>query len=68
LLATRDGKALHECLQQIEAERRKLVVLAFVEGLTHTEVAERVGQPLGSVKSSIRRALLALRVCLGGAA
>lgn len=68
LLATRDGKALHDCLQQVEADRRKLVVLAFVEGLTHTEVAARVGQPLGSVKSSIRRALLALRACLGGPA
>ncbi len=68
LLATRDGKALHECLQQIEADRRRLVMLAFVDGLTHTEVAQHVGQPLGSVKSSIRRALLALRACLGGAA
>ncbi len=65
LLATRDGAALHQCLQEIEAERRNLVVLAFVEGLTHTEVAARVSQPLGSVKSGIRRALLALRNCLG---
>jgi len=68
LLATRDGQALHECLQQVEADRRRLVLLAFVEGLTHTEVAGRVGQPLGSVKSSIRRALLALRTCLEGLA
>jgi len=66
LLATRDGEALHQCLQQVEADRRRLVLLAFVEGLTHTEVASRVGQPLGSVKSSIRRALLALRSCLDG--
>jgi len=41
------------------------VVLAFIEGLTHSEVAERVRQPLGTVKSSIRRALLVLRSCLG---
>jgi len=68
LLATRDGKALHHCLQEIEPDRRNLVLLAFVEGLTHTEVATRVGQPLGSVKSSIRRALLTLRACLGGSA
>jgi len=68
LLATREGTALHRCLQEVEPDRRNLVVLAFVEGLTHTEVAARVGQPLGSVKSSIRRALLTLRTCLGGAA
>ncbi len=67
LLATRDGQALHRCLGEVEPERRKLIVLAFVEGLTHTEVAARVGQPLGTVKSSIRRALMVLRTCLGGA-
>jgi RNA polymerase sigma-70 factor (ECF subfamily) len=65
LQTTREGEALHRCLQEIEAERRSLVVLAFVEGLTHSEVALRVKQPLGTVKSSIRRALMALRTCLG---
>lgn len=68
LLASRDGQALHRCLQDVAEDRRRLVILAFVEGLTHSEVAERVGQPLGSVKSSIRRALLTLRTCLGGTA
>ena len=65
LQTTRDGEALHRCLQEVEPERRSLVVLAFVDGLTHSEVADRVRQPLGTVKSSIRRALLALRTCLG---
>jgi RNA polymerase sigma-70 factor, ECF subfamily len=68
LMASRDGEALHQCLQQVETDRRRLVLLAFVEGLTHTELAARVGQPLGTVKSSIRRALLALRSCLDGLA
>ena len=66
LLATRKGQALHRCLQEVEPERRGLIVLAFVDGLSHTEVAAHVGQPLGTVKSSIRRALLTLRACLGG--
>jgi len=39
-------------------------VLAFVDGLSHSEVAERVRAPLGSVKSWIRRGLLSLRRCL----
>ena len=43
-------------------------MLAFFDGLTHAEVAARVGQPLGTVKSGIRRALLALRACVDGAA
>ncbi len=66
LQATEDGQALHRCLSAIPAERRGLVMLAFVEGLTHAEVAARTQQPLGTVKSGIRRALLALRACLNG--
>ena len=65
LQSSREGEALHRCLQEVDAERRSLVVLAFVDGLTHSEVAARVRQPLGTVKSSIRRALIALRTCLG---
>ena len=68
LLATQEGMLLHHCLQEVDPGRRSLVLLAFFDGLTHSEIAERVGQPLGSVKSGIRRALLALRNCLGGAA
>ena len=68
LLATQEGMLLHHCLEEVEPGRRGLVLLAFFEGLTHSEIAERVGQPLGSVKSGIRRALLALRNCLSEAA
>ena len=65
LQASREGEALYRCLAEVEPGRRRLVLLAFVEGLTHAEVAQRVEQPLGTVKSHIRRALLALRTCLG---
>ncbi len=68
LLATQEGMLLHHCLEEIDTGRRSLVLLAFFEGLTHSEIAERVGQPLGSIKSGIRRALLTLRACLGGTA
>lgn len=67
LLETRAGEALYQCLQQVPADRRRWVVLAFVDGLSHMELAARVGQPLGTVKSGIRRALMALRACLDGA-
>jgi len=43
---------------------RRLVLMAFLDGLTHPEIAARIAQPLGTVKSSIRRALAALRSCL----
>lgn len=66
LASSRDAAALHGCLGQLEAERRRLLLLAFVEGLSHSEVAERVRMPLGTVKSWIRRSLQALRLCLEG--
>jgi RNA polymerase sigma-70 factor (ECF subfamily) len=64
LVVTAEADALRECLTEIEADRRRLVLLAFVDGLTHVQITDRVGQPLGTVKSAIRRTLLALRACL----
>lgn len=64
LLRSRAGEALYRCLQLLPADRRHWIVLAFLDGLTHGEVASRLRQPLGTVKSGIRRALLTLRTCL----
>ena len=60
-----EGAALRRCLAELEPDRRQLTVLAFVQGLSHSELAARLDAPLGTVKSWIRRALAALRVCLG---
>ncbi len=62
----REARALHACLAGLAEERRRLIVLAFVDGLSHSEVAARTEVPLGTVKSWIRRGLLALRTCLEG--
>ena len=64
LVASAEGSALRVCLEAVEPPRRRLVTMAFIDGLTQTQIAHHVGQPLGTVKSSIRRALLALRTCL----
>jgi len=64
LVSTSEGAALQRCLLQLEAERRRLVVMAFVDGLSHSELAEKLRVPLGTVKSWIRRSLLSLRECL----
>lgn len=64
LEATRDHQALHAALAALAARPRQLLALAFFHGLTHEEIAEREGMPLGSVKSVIRRALLQLRQVL----
>ncbi len=64
LVSTSEGAALQRCLEQLEAERRRLVVMAFVDGLSHSELADTLRVPLGTVKSWIRRSLLSLRECL----
>jgi RNA polymerase sigma-70 factor (ECF subfamily) len=51
-------------MEQLEDNQRRCVVLAFVDGFSHTEIAERLTAPLGSVKSWVRRGLIALKGCL----
>jgi len=60
-----DSSSLRRCLEHLEERARKLIVLTYVHGLSHTELAAREGVPLGTVKSWIRRGALALRECLG---
>ena len=62
--ALAEAAALKRCLKLLDDEQRRSIVLAFVDGLSHSEIAERLKAPLGSVKSWIRRGLLALRRCL----
>lgn len=59
-----DAQSLERCLERLEASRRDCVVLAFVDGFTHEQIAERVATPLGTVKSWIRRSLAALKECM----
>jgi len=55
---------VRSALTAIPPEQRALVELAFFQGLSHSEIAERTGQPLGTVKTRIRSALLAIRKAL----
>lgn len=65
MIRTAEGRALADCLDQLEAEQRYCIVLAYHEGLTHEELAARLARPLGTVKSWVRRGLQRLRRCLG---
>jgi RNA polymerase sigma-70 factor (ECF subfamily) len=55
-----------DALDQLPARARDLVRLAFFDGLTHAEISERSGVPLGTVKSDIRRGLERMRRHLEG--
>lgn len=48
-------------IAQLPPDQRKTLEMAFFDGLTHTEIAEVTGDPLGTVKTRIRSALMALR-------
>jgi RNA polymerase sigma-70 factor (ECF subfamily) len=56
-----DGSRVQDALGALSPQRLKLVGLAFFEGLTFPEIAERTALPLGTVKSHIRRAMVELR-------
>ncbi len=56
--------ALQLCLQELNEDQKQVIVMSFLEGMTHNELVERVRSPLGTVKSWIRRGLQSLRTCL----
>jgi RNA polymerase sigma-70 factor (ECF subfamily) len=59
-----EAAALRKCLGLLDEVQKRSVVLAFVDGYSHAEIAERLSEPLGTIKSRIRRGLAALRTCL----
>ncbi len=59
-----DAARLRACLGLLEEKNRRSILLAFVDGLSHGQIAARLDMPLGTVKAWIRRGLLALRECL----
>ncbi len=60
----RTARMLDHCMGTLQPRQRDCILLAFQGGLTHAEVSTEVGEPLGSVKSWIRRGLTALKRCL----
>ena len=59
-----DGQRLAACLEGLEANRARAIRTAFFDGLTYEAVAGRLGAPVGTVKSWIRRGLAELKACL----
>jgi RNA polymerase sigma-70 factor (ECF subfamily) len=53
-------------LKDLPMEQQKSVEMAFFEGLTHSEIAAKTGDPLGTVKTRIRSALMTLRKAITG--
>jgi RNA polymerase sigma-70 factor (ECF subfamily) len=62
----RDARALADCLQQLNASQRQSITLAYLHGLSHGELAQHMREPLGTVKTWIRRGLEKLKTCMEG--
>ena len=60
-----EASALRRCLETLEPKPRNAVVLAYVYGLSHGELAGKLGVPLGTAKSWTRRGLMSLQECMG---
>jgi len=57
-------ESVHQALRGLTEEQAAVVQLAYFEGLTHSEIAARLGIPLGTVKTRLRLAFDKLRVSL----
>lgn len=67
LMQAAQARQVTDCMDQLSAEQKQCVALTYYQGLSHADVAQHLAQPLGTVKSWVRRALIALKDCLGGA-
>jgi len=63
-LASQQAWALHQCLGKLESRQREVVSLGYLRDLSHSELAEQLKLPLGTVKTWIRRGLEQLRTCM----
>ena len=64
LIAGADALAVRQCVEMLEGGSRQAIALAFYQGYTHADLAAHLNQPLGTVKSWVRRGLERLRQCL----
>lgn len=62
--ASEQAWAMHQCLDQLEARQREVVSLAYLRELSHGELSQQLGLPLGTVKTWIRRGLEKIRDCM----
>ena len=63
-ISSEENSKLHDCINRLSNNQQRSVALAFFRGLTHQELADCLAEPLGTIKSRIRRSLSRLKECL----
>jgi RNA polymerase sigma-70 factor (ECF subfamily) len=64
LEASEEGRRIAGCMKELEQNQRKAIALSFFEDLSQSEIAQRMGSPVGTVKSWLRRGMARLKRCL----
>ena len=64
LLAGAQARLVRDCVDALDAGQKQAIALAFYQGLSHAELADHLREPLGTVKSWVRRGLEKLKGCL----
>jgi len=67
LLRGAEAHSVRECVETLDAGQKQAIALAFYQGLSHAELARHMKQPLGTIKSWVRRGLERLKRCLDAA-
>ena len=60
LLLSGRGLRVRKAIDQLNPEQSEVIQIAYFSGLTHSEIADRLGQPLGTVKTRIRHGMMRL--------
>jgi RNA polymerase sigma-70 factor (ECF subfamily) len=63
-IRARDTSVIRRCLVELEPRQRTCILLAYYKGYSHSEIGARLGLPLGTVKSHVRRGLQRLKRCI----
>jgi RNA polymerase sigma-70 factor (ECF subfamily) len=64
LVAGAEARSVRDCVETLDAGPKQAIALAFYQGLSHSELAAHLREPLGTVKSWVRRGLERLKNCL----